>query len=116
MMRFKNVVAGLVMGCMLACAGVAEAQDNSGATGRKIVDSYKDAVVKVRLVVQQKMMLNGKEAQSSESKSEATGTVVDPSGLVLVSLSSVDPSKFMDSVMKSMGQGMKIETRSLLSG
>jgi hypothetical protein len=68
-------------------------------------------VIKVKLVVQQKMLMNGKEVQSSESKSEATGTILDPSGLVVVSLSTFDPSKLMETVISSMGGGRDIETK-----
>lgn len=111
MMRLKNVVIGLVVGSMLVGAGAVEAQDGSAA-GRKILESSKNAVIKLKLVVQQKMLMNGKEMQSSESKSEVTGTVVDPSGLVAVSLSSIDPSKLMDVVMGNMNMGEnKVETK-----
>jgi len=111
MMRFKNAVAGLAVGSMLLGVGAVGAQDN-GAAGRKILESTQNAVIKVKLVVQQKMLMNGKEVQSSESKSEATGTVIDPSGLVVVSLSTVDPSKLMDAVMGNMGMGgQSVETK-----
>jgi S1-C subfamily serine protease len=111
MMRLKNAIIGLVVGSILVVSGAVEAQDSSAA-GRKILESTKNAVIKVKLVVQQKMLMNGKEMQSSESKSEVTGTVVDPSGLVAVSLSSVDPSKLMDVVMGNMNMGEnKVETK-----
>ena len=102
----------VVVGAVALLAGASCGQaDEPAIAGRKIMDAYKDAVVKVKLVVQQKMLMNGNEAQNTESKTETTGTVIDPSGLVLVSLSSIDPSKLVGSVMKNMGQGMNIEMR-----
>lgn len=111
MKSVRSAVAGLVVGSMLVGVGSVEAQD-SAVAGRKIVEATKNAVIKVKLVVQQKMIMNGKEMQSSESKSEATGTVIDPSGLVAVSLSAIDPSKLMDTVMGNMSMGQaKVETK-----
>jgi len=108
-----NVVVGFIVGSMLVGAGVAGAQDN-GAAARKILEANKDAVVKVKVVTQTSVVFNGKEAQSTEAKTEITGTVMDSSGLMLVSLSAVDPSRMMDSFMSMAGGeagGFKMENK-----
>ena len=107
----KQMLVGCVAAMVMMSGMAAQAQENQAVAGRKILDSARDAVIKIKLVVQQKMLVNGKEAQNSEETKEATGMVIDPSGLVVVSLSEVDPEKLMDSIMKNMAKGMKMETK-----
>jgi len=85
--------------------------DETGVAGNKIMSSYKDAVVKVEVVIQSKFVMNGKEITNKEFKSEVTGTVLNESGLVLVSLTTIDPSKFMDSMMRGMEGDTKMEMK-----
>lgn len=51
-----------------------------------------------------------------ESKQQASGLVIDPSGLVVLSLFATDPSGLMSSIMSSMGEmGDKFKMESSLS-
>lgn len=111
-MSSRKLLFASAVGGFLVCvfASMAAAGDGS-ALGKKILDANKNAVLKIKLVIQQKTIMNGKEMQSNETKSEATGAVIDPSGLVVASLSSIDPTKLMDSMMKNMGEGMKFEMK-----
>lgn len=100
------VIVGVAV--LLASTGLGQA-DETAIAGNKIMNSCKDAIVKVEVVVQNKWMMNGKEIQNRESKSEITGTVLDPSGLVLVSFTAIDPSKFMEGLISGMGNEMKMK-------
>ena len=53
-----------------------------------------DAVVTVRLAIKQSVSMGGRDSKS-ESKIETTGTMIDPSGLTVVSLSTTDPGSTM---------------------
>jgi len=106
-LRFTFFIVFMVL---LAGAGIVQA-DETAVAGRKIMNSYKDAVVKVEVVMQSKVEMNGKEIMNKEFKSEVTGTVLDESGLILVSLTTIDPSKFMDSIMRGMESDMKMEVK-----
>jgi len=106
----KQMLVGCVAMAVMAC-GLRVGAQESAAAGRKILDSAKNSVIKVKVVVQQKMLMNGTEGQSTEETKEVTGTVIDPAGLVVMSLTAVDPSRLMDSIMKRVGGGMKMETR-----
>ena len=91
----------------LAMTGGAFAEDNAVA-GRKILAKNQDAVVTVRLVVSYNVSFNGRD-QHNESKSEVVGTVIDPSGLTVISLTTIDPSA-MIARSPAAQQGLKIST------
>src|SRR5260221_14397596 len=83
-----RIVAVILLASSLALA------DDAANAGRKVLSRYQDAVVTVKLVVSLSMSLGARD-QQSESKTEAVGTVIDPSGLTVISLSTIDPSAMM---------------------
>ncbi len=68
--------------------------DDAAKSGREILAKYQQAVVTVKLAIKQSISMGGHD-QKSESKTETTGTVIDASGLTVVSLSVTDPSSAM---------------------
>jgi hypothetical protein len=64
--------------------------DDAAQAGRDILAKYQSAVVTVKLAIKQSMSMGGRESKN-DSKVETTGTVVDPSGLTVVSLMTTDP-------------------------
>ena len=81
-------LCALVLFALLAqrsvCLGI------SAEDARKIVDANKEAVVSVQLVVEMQFPW---ENEKEETKSSTTGTIIDPSGLVVAALSQVDPAR-----------------------
>ena len=65
----------------------------SAEKGRAIFQKYQHAVVTVQIVVKSKISMAGADGQSNESRQEVTGTVIDPSGLTVLSLSATDPGR-----------------------
>ena len=106
----KQILAGCMAMAALVCGPMAGAQDLAVA-GRKVLESNKDAVIKVKVVLQQKMLVNGTEGHSTEETKEISGTVIDPSGLVVVALSAVDPSRLMESILKNVAGGAKMDMK-----
>lgn len=98
----------LMTACCLVLAQFANA-DNAAEQGRKIFEENKNAVVTILLVVNTKVSAPGRPSQEFESKSEATGTVINEDGLTVVSLSKVDPSALFDLMSPDSG-GMNYET------
>ncbi len=92
----------------LTVTGVAFADDNATA-GRKILAKYQDAVVTVRLMVGVNVSFNGRD-QHNESKTGAIGTVIDPSGLTVISLSAIDPSEIVKNQLPAAQKGLKFDT------
>ncbi|BCW99789.1 MAG: hypothetical protein KatS3mg024_2616 [Armatimonadota bacterium] len=101
-------VPGLAAACLLAASVVAppgasaEAENTVGAVA--VVAKHEPAVVSVKSVASMKTSFGGREASQEEQENECTGIVVSPSGLVLVSLSAVDPSDMYAEYMKQMGE------------
>jgi hypothetical protein len=87
-----------------ACATVltipAAAQDPR-TQGREIVKKWSDAIVNVRVVLKTRMSMGGREVQASDDPVDAVGTVIDPSGLTVLSLGSLNPGGMMSRLMAS---------------
>jgi S1-C subfamily serine protease len=77
----------------LAAAGAPAWGADEAAAGRKVVRAWQDAVVTVRLVLSTRVVMQGREVSKSESTSVAAATVIDPSGLAVLSFSETDPTE-----------------------
>jgi hypothetical protein len=75
--------------------------------GRKIFAANQRVVVTVQLVLKSKISMPGVGGQSSESRQDATGTVVSPSGLTVLSLSVTDPAQ----LLQGLGAGDDNDSR-----
>ena len=95
-------------------AGVmAAGADDLAEAGRRIMKAHEGAVVTLQLVISQEMSMGGRQAGREEEKSEVTGTVIDPSGLVVASLVTTDPGDLMANLMgaaSGMPEGMQFQT------
>jgi S1-C subfamily serine protease len=78
------------------------AQDNRGAA-RDLVKKWQEAVVNVRVVLKTRMSMGGREMQASDDPVDTVGTVIDPSGLTVLSLGSLNPGGMLSKLMGSMG-------------
>jgi len=77
--------------------------DDVSDKGRAVFEKWEPSIVTVKMVTTQRMVMMGQESSKSEEKSEATGTIIDPSGLVVFSLTSSDPSSAMSKMMGALG-------------
>jgi len=73
--------------------------DELADKGRAIFTKNHLSVVTVQLVLKSKVSVPGMGGQSNEARQDATGTVLDPSGLTVLSLSNTDPGQLMQSMM-----------------
>jgi len=71
--------------------------DDLAKVGRDILAKNQGAVVAVKLAIKQSISMGGRE-NKSESKTETTGTMIDPSGLTVVSLATTDPGSTVKDV------------------
>ncbi len=93
--------AGAALFAVMALLALPARGDEAGAQARQVVDKFKDAVITVRLVIKTTMAGGGAESQEEEQKSDVRGTVIDPSGLTVMSLLQLDPSE----MYRRMGGG-----------
>jgi len=87
--------------------------DELSEKGRAIFKKNQHSVVTVQIVVKSKFSFGGMGGQANESRQDVTGTVVDPSGLTVVSLSATDPGQMVQSMMAGMSDDdskFKMET------
>src|SRR4029453_1575620 len=81
---------------------VLAAQDIRPAA-REVVRKWQDAVVNVRVVLKMRMSMGGREMQASDDPVDTVGTVIDASGLTVLSLGSLNPGAMMAKLMGFAG-------------
>src|SRR5688572_9881929 len=104
----------LAIGFCAVYAG--HAQDIAG-TARAVFKKHQTSVITLQLVIKSKMGFGG-GSDARESRQEVSGTVIDPGGLTVVSLSSIDPTGMMQSFMSGLGdddEGSKFRMQSEVS-
>lgn len=95
-------VSSLVL-CIAATAQ-AQAQEQRSAF-RAVAAKWQDAIVNVRVSLKVRMSMGGREVQSMDDTVETVATVIDASGLTVMSLSSLDPGAMMNRIMGGVGGG-----------
>jgi len=111
MVRVVGVI-GVIAGVGLLLLHPVHA-DESADKGRVLLDQRGSSIVTVQMVTTQRMVMMGQQSQNNEAKSEATGMIIDSSGLVVFSLTSSDPSSIMRKMMGAVGSDagqLNIET------
>ena len=90
----------LALAVALVAIGVPalSAQDDRAAA-REIVKKWKNAIVTVRVVLKMRVSVGGREMQSMDESVETVGTVIDPSGLTVLSLGALNPGAMMNKMM-----------------
>lgn len=90
---------------LLTVAPAAAASGELKGAAQKLTETHRDAVVWISVIAKTSMTVDGDapqqikaalQGQDKESKSEATGTVVDASGLIVTSLAAIDRASVVD--------------------
>ena len=98
-----------IIAAVLAATSITAFADEAAEAGRRVIAKNQDAIVSVKLVVAYSMSFGSRD-QQSESKTEAIGTVIDPSGLTLISLTTIDPSAVLKARARGAQADMKIDS------
>ena len=102
----KKVVGMLAVALAVAgSAGTCGGDTESDARG--IAQANADAVVNLQIVVAMETSFGG-GSEKEEERTSVTGTVIDPSGLVVTSLSGTDPSHWLSMFMGDDDYGFKM--------
>ena len=88
---------------LVLCAGMATAEDLA-TQGRAVLTQHESALVTVQLVIKQSFSMLGMGGEEDESKIEVLGTVIDPTGLTVITLSASDPTALLSSMLNCMAQ------------
>ena len=101
-MKHSLFISCLALAAVGAWATIPAQADDAAKSGREILAKCQNAVVTVKLAIKQSMSMGGRESKT-DSKTETTGTVIDPSGLTVVSLMTTDPgSTVKDAYARAM--------------
>lgn len=65
------------------------------SAARDIIKNWQDAIVTAKIVVRYQMATGGREMSRNENVTEAIATIIDPSGLAVLSLSNTDPTSLL---------------------
>lgn len=79
---------------------------------KELLGKDKEAVVSIKLVVTTRYVISGREMNKNDRRSEVMGTVVDPSGMVLISNTSIDPMSGMEFSFDNGGENMAYKPES----
>jgi hypothetical protein len=109
MKRIQTKFAILLCAALLGPVPTLSRADDIADKGRGVFQKYQHAVVTVQLVLKSKISMGGRGGQSNESRQEVTGTVIDPSGLTVLSLSATDPGQMVQNLMAD-DERFKMET------
>ena len=103
--RSAPAVCALVTLALVTVAAASLPAQEDRAAARAIVKKWQSAIVNVRVVLKMRVSVGGREVQSMDESVETVGTVIDPSGLTVLSLGSLNPGSMMNRLMGSGGGG-----------
>jgi S1-C subfamily serine protease len=89
----------MILWAVVAAVSVSAAwADGLADQGRQVLGKNQNAVVAIRVVLKVGMSMGGQTAPKRDQKIETTGVVIDPSGLIVASYATVDPTESLKSV------------------
>ena len=94
----SHLVPAATLLALVAASGPVLAQDDRAA-GREIVKKWQNAIVTVRVVLKMRVSVGGREMQSMDESVETVGTVIDPSGLTVLSLGALNTGAMMNKMI-----------------
>ncbi|MGO8676879.1 MAG: serine protease [Limisphaerales bacterium] len=106
----------VALGLLAATVAAPCRADEVTEKGREIFKANRQAVVIVELALKNKVSVGGRPGRSAEVRRDAAGTVIDPSGLTVLSLCSTDPAALLDAMMSGREDQPAVKMESELSG
>ncbi len=101
-MRYSFTLTAAALLTLLVSSGRA---DELADKGRQILTKNAHTVVTVQVDMKLTYSMAGRSSAPNESKQDVTGTVVDPSGLTVLSLSTCDPTSMYETLVAGVGEG-----------
>lgn len=104
------VLAVLPMFALFSMSVCPAMSDGLADAGKKIYDRSQNAVVIVQITTKSTASFDGRSPMSHEDKSDATGVIIDPSGLLVMALSETSLEGMMSQVVGDGEDGPKISS------
>jgi hypothetical protein len=107
-MRSKVILLTAIISLFFSTASFAQVEEDA----RKIIDANKEAVVSAQLVIEAKMTYQG-QSEKAEHKVTASGTIIDPSGLMVSSLWETNPGSYAEDALGDKGYNYSTEIKDI---
>lgn len=107
----KSILAFTTAAIAMLAMGTAAMADEA-ASGREIASKCGNSVVKILVVVKETETYDG-QSEKRENKSEVVGTIIDPSGLTVTSLTSLTASETLFDGSEEEGYSITSEVTDL---
>jgi S1-C subfamily serine protease len=102
-MRVRAFAAAVGLALLVPASG--GAQTDARTAARELVRKWQDAIVNVRVTLKLRMSVGGREMNASDDSADTVGTVIDPSGLTVLSLGALNPGAMMNKIMGAASPG-----------
>lgn len=110
-LAIRSVVPAVL--CLVCAASARAADEGLKAKAREILKANQEGIVTVKMVISMYYVFGGQQQNKQEYKSEASGTVIDPSGLTVLSLYASNPNAaYADMSMSMGGENMEFKLES----
>lgn len=67
---------------------------------REVISRWQDSVITLKVVINLRMIVEGQETNKMVNEAETTATVINPSGLAVLSYSDIDPNRIYNEIFK----------------
>jgi hypothetical protein len=91
----------ILVACLFVLSDIAWPRDRKKAA-EEILNKWQDAVITVKVVINVRFVVEGRESDEMEEVIETIATVIDSSGLAVLSYSSVDPMRILGDFLRQM--------------
>jgi S1-C subfamily serine protease len=107
-MKYLKISVRMLLSLLVPAFLANSRADEISQKGREVFQRFQHTIVTVQVVLKASYSSSGRSSPASETRQEVTGTVVDPSGLTVLSLTACDPAEMYQRVMSD--SGYKVET------
>lgn len=108
--HIPGTIAIILSLCVLSTVCMPAWADDIAAAGRDISKKWHDAIVPVRAVIKLRISVEGREMENKEYEVEDVAAVIDPSGLAVLSLTSIDPGDLLNEYAAASSDKYSIST------
>ena len=93
---YRRIVLIFTVLAVLTLISFPASADDLAKAGREIAQKWHDAVVPIKAVVKMRVVVEGREVENKEYEIEDVAAIIDPSGLAVLSLTSIDPGDILN--------------------
>ncbi len=106
-MKRKWITTTIIISLVVMCFSLPGNSFTDSA--RQVFEEKQDAVIRLNVVQKTRMSYPGMSGQESETRTECIGTFISEDGLIVTSLSNIDPSNMLEQMMGAQAGEMQMD-------